>query len=137
MKRFFYLGAMLLLMASCGSSETKTTEVAEDTFGYEMPPEAIETEIPYEGTGNMSDNGENVSDEALKEKSEAIVDDAKNKLKELGEEGKEKLKELDDATKEEREKVAEKEKEASEEAQAKASDAIAKGKEKLKQMSEE
>lgn len=60
MKRLFYFGAILFLLASCGSTETKKVDVEEDTFGYEMPPEAIETDIPYEGTGNMSDNGESV-----------------------------------------------------------------------------
>lgn len=63
MKKFFYLGAALLLMASCGSSETtKESTETPDSFGYEMPPEAIELPEEYEGTGNMSDADENAND---------------------------------------------------------------------------
>ncbi len=59
MKKYFLI-AMVLAMASCGSSETKETVVTEDvdTFGMEMPIEALESTTPYEGTGNMSDGAE-------------------------------------------------------------------------------
>lgn len=141
MKKIFYLGAAMFLMASCGSSETQTTEVAEDTFGMEIPVEALESEVPYEGTGNMSDNGESVSegavDKELSGKAEEVVEEAKEKVKEVSEEAKEKLKEIDEATKDERKEVAEKVKEASKTAKIKAGEAITAGKEKLKKMTEE
>ena len=78
----------MFLMASCGSSETQTTEVAEDTFGMEIPVEALESEVPYEGTGNMSDNGESVSEtvsEAVTEEvtEESATDKVKEKMKEV------------------------------------------------------
>ncbi len=59
MKKYFLI-AMVLAMASCGSNETKETVVTEDvdTFGMEMPIEALESTTPYEGTGNMSDGAE-------------------------------------------------------------------------------
>lgn len=57
MSKFFYLGVALMLLASCGSSETtKSVEETPDSFGYEMPPEAIEIPEEYEGTGNLSDS---------------------------------------------------------------------------------
>lgn len=57
MSKFFYLGVALMLLASCGSSETtKSVEEVPDSFGYEMPPEAIEIPEEYEGTGNLSDS---------------------------------------------------------------------------------
>ena len=141
MKKIFYLGAAMFLMASCGSSETKTTDVAEDTFGMEMPVEAIEMEVPYEGTGNMSDNGDAVSegavDKELSSKTEDVVEDAKEKIKEVSEEAKEKINDIKEASKIESYEMSEKVKEASKDAKTKASDAISKSKEKLKQMTEE
>ena len=98
MKKIFYLGAAMFLMASCGSSETKTTDAAEDTFGMEMPVEAIEMEVPYEGTGNMSDNGDAVSegvvDKELSGKAEDAVEDAKAKASDAISKSKEKLKQM-------------------------------------------
>lgn len=60
MKKYFLLAMVSLAMASCGSSETKEVVVTEevDTFGMEMPIEALESTTPYEGTGNMSDGAE-------------------------------------------------------------------------------
>ncbi len=60
MKKYFLIAMVSLAMASCGSSETKETVVTEevDTFGMEMPIEALESTTPYEGTGNMSDGAE-------------------------------------------------------------------------------
>lgn len=60
MKKYFLLAMVSLAMASCGSSETKEVVATEevDTFGMEMPIEALESTTPYEGTGNMSDGAE-------------------------------------------------------------------------------
>lgn len=60
MKKYFLIAMVSLAMASCGSSETKEAVVTEevDTFGMEMPIEALESTTPYEGTGNMSDGAE-------------------------------------------------------------------------------
>lgn len=60
MKKYFLIAMVSLAMASCGSSETKESATVEevDTFGMEMPIEALESTTPYEGTGNMSDGAE-------------------------------------------------------------------------------
>ena len=62
MKKYFLIAMVSLAMASCGSSETRNHKVEEmgtpDTFGMEMPIEALEISTPYEGTGNMSDGAE-------------------------------------------------------------------------------
>lgn len=141
MKKIFYLGAAMFLMASCGSSETKTTDVAEDTFGMEMPVEAIEMEVPYEGTGNMSDNGDAVSegavDKELSSKAEDVVEETKEKVKEVSEEAKEKIKDIKEASKIESYEMSEKAKEISKDVKNKASDVLSKSKEKIQQMSEE
>ncbi len=61
MKKYFGIGIILMILSSCGSGETEQkTEYVEapDTFGMEMPIEALESTTPYEGTGNMSDGAE-------------------------------------------------------------------------------
>lgn len=59
MKKWFYLGVVLMALTSCGSSgETTDTVMVEevDTFGSDIPVEVQESVILYEGTGNMSDS---------------------------------------------------------------------------------
>lgn len=60
MKKYLLIAMVSLAVASCGSSETKESATVEevDTFGMEMPIEALESTTPYEGTGNMSDGAE-------------------------------------------------------------------------------
>lgn len=62
MKKYFYIGIVLMALTSCGSSETRNHKVedmgAPDTFGMEMPIEALESTTPYQGTGNMSDGAD-------------------------------------------------------------------------------
>jgi len=59
MKKWFYLGVILMALTSCGSSSETTDAVMieeVDTFGSDVPVEVQESVILYEGTGNMSDS---------------------------------------------------------------------------------
>lgn len=129
MKKFLFIGAVMMLMASCGSSEsTKETVEAPDSFGYEMPPEAIELPEEYEGTGNMSDadekansnksvgdteevSGKEKVSEVVKKSATEVVESTKEKAQEIGEKAKEEIKTVKEAAREAGSKVETKAKE--------------------------
>ncbi|MBR5551152.1 MAG: hypothetical protein IKV83_04470 [Muribaculaceae bacterium] len=60
MKKYFIIALVAIALSSCGASETTDKEIVEapDTFGMEMPIEALESTAPYQGTGNMSDGAD-------------------------------------------------------------------------------
>ena len=60
MKKYFIIALVAMALSSCGASETTYKEMVEapDTFGMEMPIEALESTTPYQGTGNMSDGAD-------------------------------------------------------------------------------
>lgn len=149
MKKFFYLGAILMLMASCGSGETsKSTSADEDTASYyDCDPNQIDQAVPsgeYEGNVDESDangNGDETTlpegvepeneETSTKDKAKELYEKGKEKGKEVVEKGKEKVKEIDEATKDDRKKAAQKGKELYENGKEKGKEAVKKGKEKI------
>ena len=64
MKKYLCIGIVLMALSSCGGTESREastpkdeTVEAPDSFGYDMPIEALQsnTTTSYEGTGNISD----------------------------------------------------------------------------------
>lgn len=143
MKKFFYLGATLFLMASCGGSETSKQDVTDDsTSYYDCSPDQIDQVVQdekYEGSGNEADADENAktvpsSESEMIEEDESSESSVKEKAKDIYEKGKEKVKEIDEATKDEREELKEKGKEAYEKGKEKGKEAYEKGKENMKDL---
>ena len=62
MKKYLCIGIVLMALSSCGGTESREastpkdeTVEAPDSFGYDMPLEALQSTTPYEGTGNTAD----------------------------------------------------------------------------------
>lgn len=64
MKKYLCIGIVLMALSSCGGTESREastpkdeTVEAPDSFGYDMPIEALQsnTTTSYEGTGNQLD----------------------------------------------------------------------------------